>query len=318
MGRTRERFAWGDRAALPITNIDAHLARQDMDAEFILVRRSLEGSIKELPPLPTAVMKILEVMARPDPNAIDIEAIVSADQALTAKMLRVVNSAYYGLARQISNVGQAVVILGLQQVRNVTLAVGASSTFRGTGARHQEVLNQFWVHAFATSATAGLLARREGLDRKTSEEVQTCGLVHDIGRLFLFANFPKTFERLIALAEERGLDFDTAELQLLGVSHAQLGGTIAEKWGFPDGILAAIRDHEGPYEKEPGEAAKIVNMADHLNKDAYRFLSHLPRPVLDPTIGAHFEMPDEEWAGLRERTDLLVIEASQSIGVLAA
>lgn len=289
-----------------------------MDAEFILVRRSLEGSIKELPPLPTAVMKILDVMARPDPSAFDIEAIVSADQALTAKMLRVVNSAYYGLARQISNVGQAVVILGLQQVRNVTLAVAASSTFKGTGARHQEVLNQFWIHAFATSATAGLLARRQGLDRKTTDEAQTCGLVHDIGRLFLFANFPKTFDRLIVLAAERELDFDTAERQLMGISHAELGGSIAEKWGFPDGILAAIRDHEGPYEDDPGDAAKIINMADHLNKDAYRFLGHLPRPPLDPTVGQFFGMPDEEWASLRERTDLLVIQASQSIGALAA
>ncbi|RYG88041.1 HDOD domain-containing protein, partial [bacterium] len=134
-----------------------------MDAEFILVRRSLEGSIKELPPLPTAVLKILEVMARPDPSANDIEAVVASDPALTAKMLRVVNSAYYGLARQISNVGQAVVILGLQQVRNVTLAVGASSTFKGSGERQQERLNEFWVHAFGTSATAGLLAGRQGL-----------------------------------------------------------------------------------------------------------------------------------------------------------
>lgn len=289
-----------------------------MDAEFILVRRSLEGSIKELPPLPTAVLKILEVMARPDPSAIDIEAIVSADQALTAKMLRVVNSAYYGLARQISNVGQAVVILGLQQVRNVTLAVGASSTFKGTGERQQETLNQFWVHAFATSATAGLLAGRQGLGRKTVEEVQTCGLIHDIGRLFLYANFPKTFERLIDLAAEQGLDFDTAEASMLGVSHAALGGQIAEKWGFPEGILATIRDHEGPYEADPGDAAKIVNMADHLNKDAYRFLGHLTRPALDPTVAAYFGIDDLELALLRERTDLLVVEASQNIGVLAA
>ena len=289
-----------------------------MDAEFILVRRSLEGSIKELPPLPTAVLKILEVMNRADPSAIDIEEIVSADQALTAKMLRVVNSAYYGLARQISNVGQAVVILGLQQVRNVTLAVGASSTFKGTGARHQEVLNQFWVHAFATSATAGLLAQRQGFDRKRIEEVQTCGLVHDIGRLFLFANFPKTFERLIKLAGERDLDFDSAERELLGVSHAELGGAIAEKWGFPEGILTAIRDHEGPYATAPGDAAKIVNMADFLNKDAYRFLSHLPAPKLDPLVSEFFGLDAEEWAIVRERTDLLVLEASQSIGVLAA
>ncbi len=289
-----------------------------MDAEFILVRRSLEGSIKELPPLPTAVMKILEVMGRPDPSATDIEAIVSADQALTAKMLRVVNSAYYGLARQISNVGQAVVILGLQQVRNVTLAIGANSSFKGTGPRHHEVLNQFWIHAFATSATAGLLARRQGLDRKGTEEVQTCALVHDIGRLFLFANFPKTFERLIKLAEERDLDFDTAERQLMGITHAELGAQIAEKWGFPEGILAAIRDHEGPYETQPSQAAMIINMADHLNKDAYGFLSQLRKPELDSTVAQFFGMPDEEWASVRERTDLLVLEASQSIGALAA
>ena len=289
-----------------------------MDAEFILVRRSLEGSIKELPPLPTAVMKILEVMARPDPSAVNVEAIVSADPALTAKMLRVVNSAYYGLARQISNIGQAVVILGLQQVRNVTLAVGASSTFKGTGARHQEILGQFWVHAFATSATAGLLAKRQGIGRKEMEEIQTCGLVHDIGRLFLYANFPKTFDRLVEVSRERGADFDSTELAMLGISHAKLGGQIAEKWGFPEGILNTIRDHEGPYESDPGAAAKIVNMADHLNKGSYRFLQELPAPTLDPLVAQYFEMPADEWTFLRERTDLLVLEASQSVGMLAA
>ncbi len=288
-----------------------------MDAEFILVRRSLEGSVKELPPLPTAVLKILETMSGPDPSAARIEEIVAADQALTAKVLRVVNSAYYGLARQISNVGQAVVILGLQQVRNVALAVGASSTFKGGSPRQAEIMGQFWTHSFATSATAGLLAGGKGWERKRIEEVQTIGLIHDIGRLFLFANFPKTFDRLVRLAEERALDFDAAERTLMGVSHAALGGDIADKWGFPGTIADAIRAHEGPFE-DATETAKLVHMADWLNKGAYTLLASLPEPALDPAVAAFFALSEEDWDAVRDRTGLLVLEASQAIGVLAA
>ena len=289
-----------------------------MDAEFILVRRSLEGSIKELPPLPNAVLRILETMSGPDPSAGAVEEIVAADQALTAKVLRVVNSAYYGLARQISNVGQAVVILGLQQVRNVALAVGASSTFKGGSPRQAEVMGQFWTHSFATSATATLLAGQRGLDRKTCGELGTIGLVHDIGRLFFFANFPKTFDRLILLALERGMSFDEAERNLMGVSHAGLGGDIADRWGFPPAFAEAIRGHEGPFGQGESDAAKIVHMADWLNKSAYTLLDGLAPAALDPKVRGFFALSEEDFECVRERTEVLVLEARESVGVMAA
>lgn len=289
-----------------------------MDAEFILVRRSLEGSIKELPPLPNAILRILETMSGADPSAGAIEEIVAADQALTAKVLRVVNSAYYGLARQISSVGQAVVILGLQQVRNVALAVGAASTFKPASPKHAAIMGQFWTHSFATSATATLLAGQRGLDRKTCGELGTIGLVHDIGRLFFFANFPKTFDRLVLLAYDKGMSFDEAERTLLGVGHAGLGGDIADRWGFPTAIVEAIRFHEGPFDEGQSDAAKIIHMADWLNKGSYEMLAELTPSLLNPAVRDFFALSAEDFECVRERTEILVIEARESVGVMAA
>ena len=96
-----------------------------VDAEALVIRKRLEQSLKELPPLPTAVAKVLDETNKTEPDLHRIDEIIAGDQALASKVLRIVNSAYYGLSRQVTSVGQAVMILGIQQVRTITLSVGA-------------------------------------------------------------------------------------------------------------------------------------------------------------------------------------------------
>ncbi|MER3495610.1 MAG: hypothetical protein C4320_01560, partial [Armatimonadota bacterium] len=241
-------------------------ASRFMEAEFIFVRRSLESQIRELPPLPTAVTKVLQASQDPMVPIEEIGKVISSDQALTTKILRTVNSSYYGLARQIANVTQAVVILGMEQVRNVTMASAAGGAFKGKGAKHEAVLNQFWSHSFAASATAGGIAVSRRWAPKRVCELQTAGLVADMGRLFLYASFPDAFCTLIDRAKAAGVDFETAEREIMGMPHAAIGSEIADRWGFPASIVTTIAAHEHQFPLDAEDDAAVIRLADASQK----------------------------------------------------
>src|SRR5436190_6608594 len=116
------------------------------------VKKSIEKSVQDLPALPSVVTRILRETESPDACAQNIERMISAEQALASKVLRVVNSAYYGLSGQVTSLSQAIVILGLQQVRNLVLSVSAISSIKPRTPRQQETMKMFWQHSFGTAA----------------------------------------------------------------------------------------------------------------------------------------------------------------------
>src|ERR1700712_3732037 len=114
------------------------------------VRRQIARALQDLPALPSVVGKVLSETENPNATAASIEKMISSDQVLASKVLRVVNSAYYGLSGQVTSLGQAIVILGMQQIRNLVLSVCALSQVKPTTPRQHEVLKQFWLHSFGT------------------------------------------------------------------------------------------------------------------------------------------------------------------------
>src|SRR5579862_2853858 len=145
-------------------------------AQFI--QRSIQKTLRELPALPDAVLRVVEETNKQDPSAQQIERFVSSDQALASKVLRVVNSAYYGLSGQVTSLSQSIMILGIQQVRNLVLSVGAISMFEVKGPRQQDTLRRFWLHAFSCAAAAQIIATAKKLDRNSQETVFVGGLLH--------------------------------------------------------------------------------------------------------------------------------------------
>ena len=288
-----------------------------LENEFYIVRKSLEQSLRELPPLPTAVTRVLQEMQNPEPSAANVEKIISGDQALASKMLRVVNSAYYGLSRQVTNVGQAIIILGLQQVRNIVLSVGTITAFNAKTPKQIETMRQFWRHSFGSATTATLVARKLGWERKPTETLFTGGILHDIGRLFLFCNFANTYDRLLEIALSKGQIFEGTELAMLGTTHAEIGGKIAEKWGLPESIVACIKNHEGPFGEEIDPLTGIIHFADCLNKFVYFGDNEIAIAKVDPKIEEWLGLTEEDLDAIRAVTLAKVDEASEMYGMVS-
>lgn len=284
--------------------------------EFYIVRKSLEQSLRELPPLPTAVTRVLQEMQQPEPSAANVERIISGDQALASKLLRVVNSAYYGLSRQVTNVGQSIIILGLQQVRNIVLSVGTMTAFSAKTPKQLETMERFWRHSFGSATTCTLVASKLGWDRKQIETLFTGGILHDIGRLFLFCNFTNTYDRLIEIAVKSEQVFEVTEKEMLGTSHAEIGGVIAEKWGLPLPLVNCIRGHEGPFDGELDPMTAIVHFSDCMTKSAYFEAQPEIISKVDPKVLAWLNFSDEDLAKIEAVTLAKVQEASEMYGMV--
>ncbi len=288
-----------------------------IDAEALVIRKRLEQSLKELPPLPTAVAKVLDETNRQDPDMHKIDEIVSGDQALASKVLRIVNSAYYGLSRQVTSVHQAVLILGIQQIRTITLSVGSISAFNSRGPVDTEGMRRFWQHSFATAATCTALCSKLNVDRKTADEASTIGILHDVGRMFFYCNFKANYQKLVSKALSDGTTYEQEEYAFLGDTHAGIGAIVADKWELPEKIVDGIRLHEGPFEGEIALPAAILAVADWLNK-GYYYEGKGPIDPIAPELLEALGLSEEAIQEIGEKIRNKVDEASQIYGMLAA
>jgi HD-like signal output (HDOD) protein len=286
-----------------------------IDAEALVIRKRLEQSLKELPPLPTAVAKVLDETNRQEPDMHKIDEIVSGDQALASKVLRIVNSAYYGLSRQVNSVGQAVLILGIQQIRTITLSVGSISAFSSRGPVDSDGMRRFWQHSFATAAACTALCSKLNVDRKTSDEISTIGILHDVGRMFFFCNFKPSYQKLVQKALQNGTTYENEEYAFLGDTHAGIGAIVADKWELPETIVEGIRLHEGPFEVDMPKATAILAVADWMNKQYY-YEGPAPIASIDPELLEALGLSEEELQEIGDRVRAKVDEASQIYGML--
>ena len=196
--------------------------------------------IKELPTLPDVVFKVNEIVNNPNTSASDLEEVISRDQAIAAKVLKLVNSAFYGLPGRVDTLARAIPLLGFSTVRNIVLSV---SIFDMGAISHFD-MRAFWRHSFATSVVAKSIAQADGLPDAESQSL--AGLLHDLGKVVLFQHFVKEYERVLELMEKKSLTFIQAERSLYSIDHASVGNALATRWGFPPNITASVAYHHNP------------------------------------------------------------------------
>lgn len=282
-----------------------------------LIQRSIDRAIGQLPALPDAVLQVVEETNRPEPSAARVETLVASDQALTSKTLKVVNSAYYGLPGQVSGVSQAIVILGLQQVRNLVLSVGTMTLFQNQGRTGQEALRQFWLHAFTTAAVCQGIASRAKLDPATSEQMFVGGLLHDLGRLFMFSSLPSVYEQVLKKVEVQGVPLEIVEREVLGMDHGQVGALLCRSWRLPETLIQMVERHEGPF----GETDPTSVLAVHLADSVVKQWSSEPNAVHSPPSPVALARLGVDEAGIEALTELASLkleEASSLYGAIAA
>ncbi len=198
--------------------------------------------IDKLPTLPQITQRILTALGE-DVSAKKLEEIISEDQALAARLLKLANSPLYAGANPVTSLRQAIVRLGMGEVRNVVLTTAMRYVLKPSATYKKFDITRLWIHAIGVARAVFLLAQEEGFS--DPENSYTAGLLHDIGRLALTVFFPEEFLQILALREAKDLSFHEAEIEL-GLSHAEIGAMVAEKWRFSEELIQAIRFHHQP------------------------------------------------------------------------
>ncbi len=202
------------------------------------IKDKVMQAMRDLPPFPTAVQKLLAVMRDENSSAVDVNKVISSDQALAGKILKLVNSSYYGMSGEVSTVTRAVVVLGFSGVRNVAMGFGMVSAMKKLGGTS---MTSFWDHAIAAGAGAQAIAEQMG-PQHDPEEAFIAGLMHDIGHVVLASAAPDEW-RAAQDAASAGGDVILLEKDGLGMSHASVGQRLMEFWQLPEELQEASRWH---------------------------------------------------------------------------
>ncbi len=238
------------------------------------------SSIRELPTFPTTALEVMRLASDSDSSAAELAQIISKDPSLSARILRVANSPFYGFARKISTVEWAIVALGFETLRDTVLSLTLIDLFKGGAAKHFDP-RRFWKHAIDTASSARSLAKEIRLRRPG--EAYAVGLLHDIGILVLYKYFPDDFEEIQTLIDEQSLPQSQAEAIVIGTNHADVGAWLADKWNFPKHFVEAIRYHHNPAFAEVNpQLTAVVHIANQIASATGYSCSDLPIKV-DPT-----------------------------------
>ncbi len=217
---------------------------------------------ENLPVLPQAISSVMQLVDDPNTSSRQVEKIIERDPGVTAKILRVANSAYYGLPK-VKSIERAVSFLGMNTLRSVVMSVAFQNLLKGRGAAKKFCRISFWQHSLATATACRILGRLK-MPQK-AEELYCAGMIHDVGLLVLDRFDPAGFDKAIQEATETGNCLIEAENRLLGYNHYQAGVLLADKWGLSSVVKNAIRYHHDP--KEDGEyydTTAVVAIANHL------------------------------------------------------
>jgi putative nucleotidyltransferase with HDIG domain len=203
--------------------------------------RSVVGRIRRLPTVPRIYLALRDVVNDEKTTVADVARIVEADVALAARVLQIVNSAFFRLARRMSNIEQAVAYLGFESIRSIAMSIEVFSQWQG-GRSSGIDLEKLQQHAHAVAGVAGALTAKMTM----TDDALLAGLLHDIGYWVLLQECPGDLDRSVKLAVERAIPLYIAERQVIGASHAEIGAYLLGIWGLPHAVVEAVAHHHQP------------------------------------------------------------------------
>ena len=219
------------------------------------------SEVDELPTLPQIVTRVMELTEDRDSTAFDIQAVINQDQAMTAQVLRLANSVYYGYSRRIATVSDAIILIGFNAVRSIVIAASVSKILKKELKGYAMDEGELWKHSQCSAVFARILAKR--IRFRTVELAYTAALLHDIGKLILNSFMCDAYQRVVELVNEEKIPFYEVEDSIFGYNHAQLGGKVAEKWKLPQELAEAIACHHEPAKATINpKLTAIVHVAD--------------------------------------------------------
>ncbi len=219
------------------------------------------GRIKDLPTLPRTVLKITELVNDPKSSAKDLAQVITDDQVLTARLLKLVNSSFYGFPQRISTVTGAIVLLGFDAIRNLLLTTSVFGLFSNIEKDDLFNVERFWDHSLGCAVGAKVIGDYLRYDKV--EELFVSGLLHDIGKILELLYLTDDFRRVIALVNQGDILLIEAEQQLLDYNHADIGELLADKWNMSSKLVNVIAHHHQPeLAGRFSRDAAIIHLAD--------------------------------------------------------
>ena len=217
--------------------------------------------IRDLATLPVVANNVIQLTQNPNISALQVADAISQDQALTSKVLKTANSAFYGFPRRITTVNQAIIILGFTNIRNIVLSTSISSTMDNNSKASLFDFKAFWKHSLACGIASKILAKRAGL--KKSDEAFIWGLLHDLGKIIMNTYIHEEYNEVVATALKKEILLIDAERKLFGFTHTDVGSLIANKWNLPPALIKVIRFHHEPTtDYNSLRITSIVHLAD--------------------------------------------------------
>ncbi|MCB1194799.1 HDOD domain-containing protein [bacterium] len=248
-----------------------HVHSKERLAEQMLVQ------VEKLPPLPAVATQIMRLIKDDKSDAKSFEGLLKQDPLLTARLLRLVNSSFFGLPNKIASIPQAIVVIGFKSLKNLVIAASVNRMMEGQFPGYGFTEGGLWRHSILNAQWSEKLAKELGWTADSTEEIFVIGLLHDVGKLILSSYINEHMQDMIStLIECRG-DIIEAENRLVGITHPEVGSYIAKEWKFPDQLSAIIRDHHKfvpeKYEKESA-VLQVVNYL--INKNHIGMYDHFP------------------------------------------
>lgn len=248
---------------------------------------------ENLPVLPQAVSSVLKLADDPNASPRDLEKVIERDPAITAKILRVANSSYYG-GNRIPTIGRAISFLGMNSVRSLVVGVAFQQMISGRSASSQFDKVAYWQHSLAVATACRIFGKIVIPTR--AEELYCIGMMHDIGKLILDRFMPEVYDVALAEAKAFNLPLHKVEMEKLGFDHAEVGGLLAKKWGLGTMAIHAVKFHHNPAEDgEYFETTSIVSIANDLAHQA-GFDNGMPgvEYEVDQEVFATLGLPEEQ------------------------
>jgi len=224
----------------------------------------LMKSLGNLPAFPATVVKVLDLLSNDGYSMTEVARVISFDQSITANILKISNSAYFGLGRPVKTVRDAVAYLGKENLVRAVQTAGISKFYKTTAKGYVSVAADLWEHSVAVALMSQIISKK--VYGREDSVLYTAALLHDVGKIIMGAYVHESIEMINNFVDRRKCSFLEAEEAVIGINHAEMGGKISEHWNLPEEICDAISFHHRPdiLERNSVDMQWIVHLADQL------------------------------------------------------
>ncbi|UCD82397.1 MAG: HDOD domain-containing protein [Desulfobacterales bacterium] len=268
---------------------DAEILKQTLAKLFALKDILSDDSIKKiisqiesLPSMPAIYTQIIEEMQSEDPSIKKVAEIIARDVSMTAKILQVVNSVFFGLSRKISSTQQAVMLLGLETIKSLVLSVKIFAEFSRKKFSWFNI-DELFNHSMSVSCYTQAIVKNEKMDRDLISNSLMAGLLHDLGKLILATNFQKPYRQVLTEAHDSGHNLWDLEYETFGTSHAEIGAYLMGLWNLENPIIEAIAFHHCPAKSMARNMGLLtaVHVGDALDREEHQAANQEPELQFD-------------------------------------